>query len=67
MEQLIQALQIFQKYNNEDYPTACEHDTLYVNVNPDSVSEDDKVTLERLGFTANDTDGNFYSHKYGSC
>ncbi len=55
MEDLIKAFLIFQKYiKPEDwaykYPTACEHDELYVNVNPDVVSVEDKKTLYALGF-----------------
>lgn len=55
MEDLIKALLIFQKYIKPDdlayeYPTACEHDTLCVNVNPDIVSVEDKTTLYNLGF-----------------
>ena len=58
MEDLIKALLIFQKYIKPDdlaykYPTACEHDELYVNVNPSIVSEEDKATLSNLGFFPN--------------
>lgn len=55
MEDLIKALLIFQKYIKPDalaykYPTSCEHEEFYVNVNPDIVSVEDKVTLYKLGF-----------------
>ena len=30
MEKLIEALQIFLKYGNPDYPTHCEHDELTI-------------------------------------
>lgn len=62
MEDLIKALLIFQKYiKPEDlaykYPTACEHDELCVNVNPDIVSIEDKTTLYKLGFFPSEYEG----------
>lgn len=67
MEDLIKALLIFQKYIKPDdlaykYPTSCEHDKFYVNVNPDIVSVEDKTTLYELGFFPNefDADGGEY-------
>lgn len=50
MEDLIKALQIFAKYTDSDYPTHCEHDTLYVLVDPEDVSEEDMEKLEELHF-----------------
>jgi hypothetical protein len=71
MENLIKALQIFLKYGNDDHPTWCAHDTLYVTTDPDVVSEADLKELDRLGFFPNgdvgeDSDG-FMSFKFGSC
>lgn len=62
MDDLIKALQIFQKYIKLDdlayeYLIACEHDELYVNVNPDIVSVEDKTTLYELGFFPNMYEG----------
>ncbi len=62
MEDLIKALLIFQKYITPndlayEYPTACEHDELYVNVNPDIVSIKDKEALYKLGFFPSEYDG----------
>lgn len=62
MEDLIKALLIFQKYIKPDdlayeYPTACEHDELCVNVNPDIVSVEDKTTLYKLGFFPSEYEG----------
>lgn len=65
MEDLIKALQIFLKYKNEKWPTFCEHDCLYVDVDPEMVSSEDKEELKKLGFECNDE--SFYSFKYGSC
>lgn len=87
MDDLIKALLLFQKYiKPEDwaykYPTACEHDELCVNVNPDIVSIEDKKTLYALGFFPSEYDGDndvytpptepgmegdyFISYKFGS-
>lgn len=62
MEDLIQALLIFQKYLKPgdlgyDFPTECEHDELYVNVNPDIVSVEDKTILLELGFIPSEYEG----------
>lgn len=69
MGNLIEAFIIFLKYGNPAYPTACEHDVLYVpTIDYDAVSEDDKTRLEQLGFEYNsDGDMGFMSFKYGSC
>lgn len=67
MKDLIEALQIFLKYGNPDYPTACDHDQLYVMIDPADVSDEDKEKLEKLGFYASPEDSNFYSFKFGSC
>lgn len=65
MKDLIEALQIFLKYGNPEYPTHCEHDKLTVCIDPADVSEEDKARLEELGFHEDCQD--FYSYKYGSC
>lgn len=66
MDDLIKALTILRKYGNPSYPTQCEHDVLYVFIDYDSVSDEDKETLDGLGFIKN-TDGGqgFMSFKYG--
>ena len=70
MEDLIKALQIFMKYlknNNANSPTNCVHDTLYImDVDPEKVTEEDKVTLEELGFEVDEDEGVFYSFRFGS-
>lgn len=67
MEELIKALQIFLKYGNPKYPTACEHDVLYVKIDPEIVSEEDKNLLNQLGFFPDEEVGEcFASYKYGS-
>lgn len=66
MENLIKAFQIFLKYEKGQVIT-CEHDEMYVQVNPDDVSKEDIKELKKLGFNVNEDLGNFLSHKYGSC
>lgn len=66
MEDLIKALQIFLKYGNKKYPTSCEHDILYVDIDPGVVSYEDKKTLDELGFFVDDENDCFASFKYGS-
>lgn len=64
MQQLIQALLIFLKYGNPDYPTHCEHDQLFVMIDPELVSPEDITTLSTLGFEP--SDNTFVSSKFGS-
>lgn len=67
MEDLIKALQIFLKYGNPRYPTHCEHDELIVSINPNLISEDDKMYLEKLSFRVREHEEYFYSNRFGSC
>jgi len=66
MNKLIEALAIFIKYGNPDYPTHCEHDVLRVMINPSDVDGDDQEKLEELGFIADEDEGDFMSFRYGS-
>ena len=43
MDDLIEALKIFRKYTDAYNPTNCTHDEFLVNVDPDKVSEEDKI------------------------
>jgi len=68
MRELIEALTIFAKYTNAASPTCCEHDILYVLVDPAVVSAEDRARLARLGFYAHEDDNNdkdFYSYRFG--
>lgn len=68
MEDLIAALQIFAKYTKARSPTSCEHDVLYVQVDPEKVSIEDRVALEKLSFQPDEElEGVFYSYRFGSC
>ena len=70
MKNLIEALQIFLKYGNPDYPTHCEHDVLHIcGIEPDDVSDLDKERLQKLGFLLpdeDDDDEGFFSFTFGS-
>ena len=67
MEKLIQALQIFLKYNNPTHPTHCEHDVLMVvGITEEEVSDEDKDKLDELGFFWNSEYDCWASYKFGS-
>lgn len=66
MDKLIEALQIFLKYDNPTYPTWCEHDVLHICINSSDVSEEDKKRLNELGFLEDKENEEFISFKYGS-
>ena len=68
MEKLIEALKIFLKYGNPEYPTHCTPDYLWVDIDPDVVSKEDMKKLDELGFFPDEEFGEgFGSFKYGSC
>jgi hypothetical protein len=67
MDDLIEALTILRKYANPAYPTHCEHDTLFVNVDPNLVSPEDTQRLDELGFSPDSDGAGFTSFKFGSC
>ncbi len=67
MKDLIEALTILLKYDNPRYPTNCDHDELYVCVNPTKVSRGDIKRLDELGFFPNDDNDGFISFRFGSC
>ena len=66
MNDLIEALTIFAKYTSDNHPTCCEHDILYVLVDPAQVTTEDRERLGVLGFRAQESDRNFYSNRFGS-
>ncbi len=72
MKDLIEALTIFLKYLEEgsyefNFPTNCEHDKLWINVDATLVSAEDIARLDELSFRVDDEFGGFYSGKFGSC
>ncbi len=66
MDDLIEALRMLKTYENPQWPTHCEHDVLWVLVDPSLVSPSDIETLDKLGFFADEEDECFKSYKYGS-
>lgn len=67
MDDLIKALQIFLKYNNEKYPTHCEHDILMVGRIPfNKVSEQDIEELNKLSFSWSKEYDCWTSYRFGS-
>jgi len=66
MNDLIEALTILAKYVSHVNPTCCEHDVLYVLVNPAQVTAADRDRLSVLGFLADASEHHFYSHRFGS-
>jgi hypothetical protein len=65
--EIIEAMQIFQKYGEIQYPFHCEHDQLTVAVDPAEVSKKDRERLQELGFEEDVEEQCFYSFRYGSC
>ena len=66
MSDLIEALQIFLKYGNPQYPTICAHDELRVLIDPKLVTPEDQEKLKQLGFSAYPRDELFMSCRFGS-
>lgn len=67
MKDLIEALQIFLKYQDNYNPTHCEHDVLWVvGITKEEVSTEDIARLDELGFYYSNADGSWQSFRYGS-
>lgn len=57
MKKLIEAFTIFDKYNKEKYPLWGDNKSIYVLIDPTTVSEEDTKRLNELGFSKNYQDG----------
>jgi len=67
MKDLIEALQIFSKYQNEHWPTHCEHEVLYIMcVTQDQPSKEEAARLDELGFFWCESDYCWVSYRFGS-
>lgn len=67
MKKLIEALTIFAKYKDVEWPTHCEHDVLWVvGITEDEVSEEDRAKLDELGFFWSESDESWQSFHFGS-
>lgn len=71
MKDMIEALQIFLSYMDEDkrWPFVCEHDVLYVHGAPSrsQVSDEHAARLDEIGFMWDDDLECWFSYRYGSC
>lgn len=67
MEDLIQALLIFNKYSKDEYPSRCDYEVFHICISPRDVSKDDISKLEKLGFEADYENDDFFSYRFGSC
>ncbi len=67
MDNLIKAFQILRKYGNPDWPTHCEHDVMYIDIDYNLVSDEDKEELDRLGIIEDSENEKFMSFRYGYC
>jgi hypothetical protein len=68
ISELIEALEIFKKYNDRKFPTHCEHDMMIIpKYNPEDMVEEDIKRLSELSFNWNSEYGAFVSFLYGSC
>jgi hypothetical protein len=68
MDDLIEALTIFRKYQNVRNPTYCRHDEMMIMaVTKDEVSAEDQKRLDELGFFWSEAeDGYWASFRFGS-
>lgn len=67
MKKLIEALTIFLKYGDHNYPTHCEHDILLImEYDKDTISREDQNRLDELGFFWDDEYGCWASYYFGS-
>lgn len=66
LSHLIEALQIALKYEDKEWPTHCEHDEMWLNIDSSKVSDEDKARLDELGFFEDEDDECFKSYAFGS-
>lgn len=67
MDKLIEALQIFLKYQNNRWPTHCEHDIMMISdITKEEISEEDSIKLKELDFHWNEEYDCWTSYHYGS-
>jgi hypothetical protein len=65
MKDLIEALTIFAKYKDWEWPTHCEHDVLTImGITEEEVSKEDRERLNKLGFLWGDEA--WISFRFGS-
>lgn len=71
MDDLIEALNLVRPYMSDygmKYPTGCDHDVLWLNVDADSIPADVIARLETLSFIpSEDYSDSLISFRFGSC
>ena len=65
MKDLIEALTILSKYGDPYSPTHCAHDELFVMINYEDVSAEDRKRLGELNFNESEH-GTFRSYRFGN-
>lgn len=66
MTNLIEALRIFCKYRDVQWPISCERATLYISdITKDEVSPEDRERLVELNFFWSDLLSSWLSYYYG--
>ncbi len=67
MDDLIEALNIFKKYQNVKWPTNCSHDVLAImEVEENEVSAEDTKRLGELDFIYSEDEECWISFRFGS-
>ncbi len=67
MDDLIEALNIFKKYQNDKWPTNCSHDVLAImEVTEEEVSAEDTKRLGELDFIYSEDEECWISFRFGS-
>ncbi len=67
MKDLIEALTIFAKYTDKGRVVNCEHDQMFICIDPALVTEQDTTRLTELSFHKDNSGGYFWSYRFGSC
>lgn len=63
---LIAALTLLARAGNPVSPFHCEHDTLHIMADPADFTPEELAQLEAWSIHADEENGSFYSHYYGS-
>lgn len=67
MQDLIEALQIFAKYTDTEYPTDCHKNELMICNIERPISTEDVKRLKELSFTYYDEGGGWISARFSNC
>lgn len=70
MDELIEALRLVKPYMTDygkNYPTHCEHDVMFLNVEYGKLPADVVARLDELSFSFDEDYDSLTSFKFGSC